>query len=239
MTDYGQFLEAKKHLDQFLPKRDFKQTITRRSLEHNLEPLELSKLQTANQKIDVKISPYLKRFYDNYEPLSDTKKSHISKLRDLSKDLGAALLTVEKVYGDMAKVCASLHHAAAEFNQENKNAEDDLLEKTFFALQNNFICMSEVYKKESESIYENLYKLFNGWQKDQAVVEDLIKLRNQANDEYFSFKADLKDRKMKLLNGKEKVDFNEISMKFCCIDTNIEDFKRHKLKFMLPEVPSS
>lgn len=210
--------------------------ISRRSLEHNLDPLDLSKLHTTHEHIDVKISPFLRRFYANYQGLSDTKKSHISKLRDLTGDLATALQTVERVFSEMAKVSASLHHAAAEFNQENKNSEDELLEKTFFALQNNFICMSEVYRKDADACRENLHQLFNCWQKDHEVAEDLLKLRNQVSDEYCAFKADLKEKKAKLLSGKEKVEFDQISMKYCCLEKDSEDFRKHQTKFMLPEV---
>lgn len=236
ISDHAQYSEAKKQADAMLPKRDFRQTISRRSIENNLEPLDLEKLETKEGQIDIKISPYLKKFYKEYQPLADLKKSHISKLCDLSKDLYKSLQNVEKVYSDMAKVCAGLHHAAAEYNQENKNSEDELLEKTFFALQNNFICMGEVYRRESRTSKDVLYSLFHIWKKDLQVFEEVIKLRQQVNEEYLTFKTELKDRKQRLLNSKEKVEFDELTLKYSCLAKTDEEFNRVKHKFMLPEV---
>lgn len=50
-TDYKAFNESKKQIEQGLSKRDFRSFISRRSIENNLEILDLEKLQTVNKYV--------------------------------------------------------------------------------------------------------------------------------------------------------------------------------------------
>lgn len=239
ISDYNQFTESKKVVEQNLPKRDFKLSISRKALENSLDAFDLERLETKNQELLVKISPFLRRFYESYNVIAEQKRTMIGSLRDLSHELMAALTNVERIYGEMGKVSARLYHTISEFNQSDRNSEDAVLEKTFFALQNNFTCLAEVYKQESKAAGSNFYSLFNEWEKELASLDQVVKIRNCSHDEYTNFKADLKERKQKLLSGhagKEKVEFDQISLRYACIERDSEDFKRNKAKFILPEV---
>jgi hypothetical protein len=51
-SDYNQFLESKKQLDQTLPKRDFRSTVTRaKGIETSLELLDLERMQTRSKHV--------------------------------------------------------------------------------------------------------------------------------------------------------------------------------------------
>lgn len=239
ISDYNQFTEAKKIAEQQLPKRDFKLSIARRTLENGLDSLDLEHLETPKEELIIKISPFLRRFFEGYNSIADQKKMLIGGLRDLSNELSNALLNVDRILSDMGRISAKLHQTVSEFNQAQKNSEDAVFENTFFALQNNFICLAEVYRRESKAVKDNYFSMFLDWEKELSSLNEVVKIRNWSQEEYCSFKADLKDRKLKLLNGppgKEKLEFDQISMKYACIDKESEDFKRNKLKFMLPDV---
>ena len=239
ISDYGQFTDARKSAEQNLPKRDFKYTMARRSFENSLDALDLEKLETKKQELHIKISPFLKKFFEAYNLVADQKKMLMGSLRDLSRELIGTLAETERNFSDMGKVSAKLHQISSEFNQSHKNSEDSVFEKTFFALQNNFICLAEVYRRDSKAARDNFFTLFNEWEKDLGALDDIVKVRNWSHDEYFSFKNDLKERKLRVLNsppGKEKLEFDQISMKYACISKENEDFPRIRTKFMMSEV---
>lgn len=242
ISDYNQFIESKKTTEQLFPKRDFKLSICRRSFENALGALDLEKLETRNGELVVKVSPFLRRYFEAYNSVADQKRSHISRLRELSWDLTTALSTIERTFTEMGKVCSKLHQSSSEFNQANRNSEDAAFENTFFALQNNFICLAEVYKRESKAFKDHFHGLFADWDRELGALGEVVKTRNWLQEEYSSFKDDLRERKSKLLTtapSKDKLEFDQISLKYACIGKDSDDFQRHKRKFMMPEVPST
>jgi hypothetical protein len=178
----------------------------------------------------------LKYFFKNYNTISEERRVAIGKLKDLSKDINEGLKHAERSYKEMAKICAQLHQSTVEFNQDNKNSENEIFEKTFSALQNAFLSIGESKAKESENAKKNLLDLFTNWERELISLDEIVKIRNTVGLDYVAMKTDLKEKKTKLLNAPgAKPEFDKLALKYCCLDKDSEEFNRQKLKFLLPE----
>ena len=235
--DYANFVESKKQIDSTMPKRDFRSTVIRaKGIENSLEMLDFEHMQTNSKHIDIKISPQLRNFFKNYNASSEDKRHSISRLRELSQGLVENLKAVEKIYTEMGRICAHLHQTSVEFNQENKNSENEIAERTFSALQNTFISLGEVIRKEGENSKKSLLELFGSWEQELVSLDEIVKIRNTVGHDYVTLKTDLKDKKIKILTSPGmKAEFDMIAIKYSCIDRESEDFQRQKHKFLLPE----
>ena len=182
LTDYTQFVEAKKQIDSMQTERgEFKSSISRRTIEYsssyalNLEQLKTKDGHVASidLQIDLKISNSLKNFYRSYNEINDTTKNYIGQLKDLSKHLHDSIKKTERIYKEMGRICALLHQSSVEFNQENINSENEVFERVFFSLQNMLLLQGESLKREA-SIAKTAYAdTFAQWERELYALDDV------------------------------------------------------------------
>lgn len=67
-----------------------------------------------------------------------------------------------------------------------------------------------------------------------------MKARNLIGAEYYNFKNELNDRKIKLLANpqyRDKLEIDQIMVKYTCIDRESQDeFAKQRYRFVIPEV---
>lgn len=75
----------------------------------------------------------------------------------------------------MGRVCALLHQNSVEFNQENKNAENEVFERIFFSLQNMLLLQGENYKREASIAKSSFVDTFSQWERELYALDDVKK----------------------------------------------------------------
>lgn len=94
-----------------------------------------------------------------------------------------------------------------------------------------------MYNKEATSTRQNLADYFQQWHRELEALDEITRTRNTLTTEYLSLKAELREKKLKILNSpKEKPDFDTLAIKYSCIDRESDEFNRQKHKFLLAEV---
>lgn len=184
LPDQPQFSEAKKRLDNELAKQtEFKASVAKKTIEfYPKDCLDFEKIKTkighvsgTLTQFDLKISGSLKDFYTQYNETSESTRSFIGQLKDLSRNLHDSLKKTEAIYREMSRVCAMLHQHSVEFNQENSNSENEVFGRIFFSLQNMFLLQGEAQKREASVARDNLQATFTQWERELYSLEDVYR----------------------------------------------------------------
>lgn len=122
----------------------------------------------------------------------------------------------------MADTATELYNTNKKFNTAVKSHKWERMQDTYASINQTLVCWERSLKKQSEFLQTHLTKNFKYTIKefesfsDVAAVYQILKLRNNAAQEYFKYWVDLEGKKDKLFMAgdvtKWEIDFNDVGL---------------------------
>jgi hypothetical protein len=96
-----------------------------------------------------------------------------NRVAKVSKDVVQGFNFVKNGLLEIGDLCTSLHNLNMDFNQKSEFGKDVIQEKVFFALQNSFVCWSDVFDSQIKHFNTNVHKFFEYWKLELETVREV------------------------------------------------------------------